>query len=385
MIYIQFCTTSKGDLPQYFYIFRKPETLGTDIKNIACSRLGIMLHLDIQKGKEDMKISEFQKYLGGTAACTKRLIMDAKGGYQLTSNETYFSDIWFSSVKEDEEAMAAGVDYCGLAKKIHKGFCIATLENETKNFPGGSYLVMKSTPRVTGGIPLLTIGYKYNSRRVLRFITTEEDGSTETGDPYLSCFPETYYNDSVRCVVCPHLIGRYFSACNAIKNQNRMQNSDLALEKYWVTQSGYFRLETTVALGMGIADGNLLYYHGVAEGNMDKKISTLEYNNRRVYECFNNPFTDEFGIPYLNLPPINFDDRTLSHKIAHYTPDLLPYAISVASENASITLTTTSDSPYILPSDDPITLHVMKKYVPLLCGAKIGYCCSKHDKNMSQK
>ena len=58
-----------------------------------------------------------------------------------------------------------------------------------------------------------------------------------------------------------------------------MRQSDLSLEKYWVTQSGYFRLATTVALGMGITDGKLLYYHGVAEGNKDKKTSTLEYNN----------------------------------------------------------------------------------------------------------
>ena len=51
-----------------------------------------------------------------------------------------------------------------------------------------------------------------------------------------------------------------------------MRQYDLLLEKYWVTQSGYFRLATTVALGMGITDGKLLYCHGVEEGNEDKKI-----------------------------------------------------------------------------------------------------------------
>ena len=53
-----------------------------------------------------------------------------------------------------------------------------------------------------------------------------------------------------------------------------MLNSDLALDKYWVTQSDYFRLATTVSLGMGIIDGKLLYCPGVVEGNLDKKIST---------------------------------------------------------------------------------------------------------------
>ena len=56
------------------------------------------------------------------------------------------------------------------------------------------------------------------------------------------------------------------------------------LEKYWVTQSGYFRLATKVALGMIIIDGNLIYCHGVAERNVDRKVSTLDYNNRTFYD-----------------------------------------------------------------------------------------------------
>ena len=142
---------------------------------------------------------------------------------------------------------------------------------------------MKSTPRFPGERPLLAIGYKYNSRKVLGFIATEGAGITEPGDPYLSCFPDIYSNVSVCPVVRPHLLGRCFNACNSIDNHNRMRQSDILLEKYWVTQRGYFRLATTVALGMGITDGKLLYCHGVAEGNKDKKISTLEYNNRKVY------------------------------------------------------------------------------------------------------
>ena len=59
-----------------------------------------------------------------------------------------------------------------------------------------------------------------------------------------------------------------------IDNQNRMWQYDLALDKYWVTQSGYFRLATTVALGMVITDGKLLFSHGIAEESVDKTIST---------------------------------------------------------------------------------------------------------------
>ena len=166
-------------------------------------------------------MSKFQKNIGGTTEYMKRIYIATKGCGQMTSNDTYFADSWFSSVKTADEMAAAGVDYCGLVKTSHKGFCLATLEKLMKDWPRGSYLVMKNTPRFPGEITIIDIGYKYNSRKVLGFIATEGDVSTELGDPYLSCFSEIYYNVSVRPVVCTHFLYRYFNACNAIDNQNR--------------------------------------------------------------------------------------------------------------------------------------------------------------------
>ena len=48
---IQFCTTSKGGLPQLYYIFRKQEMFGTDFKMVACSVTGELILLDIQQRK----------------------------------------------------------------------------------------------------------------------------------------------------------------------------------------------------------------------------------------------------------------------------------------------------------------------------------------------
>ena len=164
-----------------------------------------------------------------------------------------------------------------------------------------------------------------------------------------------------------------------------MRQYNVALEKYWETQSGYFRLATTVALGTDIADGKLLRCHGVAEGNVDMKISTSEYNNRTVYECFNNPFTDELGSPDLNLPLITFDDSPQPYKRARYNPGMLPATIYVALENSFSTFITPYDSLDILPSDDTNTIHVMKTDVLVLGRLHIEYCCRKHDKKMPQK
>ena len=109
---------------------------------------------------------------------------------------------------------AAGVDYCGPEKMSHKGICLDMLEKLMKDWPGGSYLVFKSTPIFLGERPLLAIGYKYNSRKVLGFIATGGAGSTEPGDLYLSLSPEIYSNVYVCPIVRPHLLGRYFNDCN---------------------------------------------------------------------------------------------------------------------------------------------------------------------------
>ena len=85
-----------------------------------------------------------------------------------------------------------------------------------------------------------------------------------------------YSNVSVRPVVCPNFIGRYFYACNTIENQNRMQKYGPELEKYWFTHSGYFRLANTVSLGTGIKQRKLLFCHGILEGLVYKKKSTRE-------------------------------------------------------------------------------------------------------------
>ena len=78
--------------------------------------------------------------------------MDNKGCGQLESNDTYFSDRWFSGVKMAEEAMAEGVDYYRLVKTSHKGFYLSTLGKLMRDWPGGLYLVMKSNPIVPVGI-----------------------------------------------------------------------------------------------------------------------------------------------------------------------------------------------------------------------------------------
>jgi len=45
-------TRATGNLPHLSFILRKPESLGTELKVIACPLTGIILFLEIQKGRE---------------------------------------------------------------------------------------------------------------------------------------------------------------------------------------------------------------------------------------------------------------------------------------------------------------------------------------------
>ena len=69
--------------------------------------------------------------------------------------------------------------------KNTKGFCRETIENLTKDWPGGSYLVLRSKPMVNRVRPLIAIGYKYDVQKFFSFIDTDNAGIKNAGLTYL--------------------------------------------------------------------------------------------------------------------------------------------------------------------------------------------------------
>ena len=100
---IRFCTTPKGELPHLSYIFRNTGMPGTEFNTVACSVTGSLIFLDIQRGKEGMKLIRYHLELGATAACTKRLMEETKGlGQRSVKGSTrncFLLDSWFSFKK----------------------------------------------------------------------------------------------------------------------------------------------------------------------------------------------------------------------------------------------------------------------------------------------
>ena len=129
-----------GGLPHISFIKRKPKPLGTEFKSVADAESGIMLHLEIQRGKGEMNDAAYKTELGATAACTKRLA-------EATSNgecDTFYGDSWFASAKTANEIKKLGHHFVGIVKTAHRNFPKVFLEQTMSDWPGGTYLVMKS-------------------------------------------------------------------------------------------------------------------------------------------------------------------------------------------------------------------------------------------------
>ena len=72
-----------------------------------------------------------------------------------------------------------------MVKKNTKGLCKEAIEKLTKDWPGGSYLVLSINPMVPGGRIIFSTGYKYNVQKVLSFIAIDNAGITQAVFPYL--------------------------------------------------------------------------------------------------------------------------------------------------------------------------------------------------------
>ena len=89
------CTIRLGGLPNISYIFQKPELLWVEFKSTVCTMIKMLMHLEIQQGKEGMRTMEFNSSFGAAAGCTLRM---AKALIQSKIDgiiERVMGDAWF--------------------------------------------------------------------------------------------------------------------------------------------------------------------------------------------------------------------------------------------------------------------------------------------------
>lgn len=134
--------------------------------------LGVLLHLELQRGKIPMQKKKWSKKLGGTAGCTLRLaeatqysgavkMTERKEAKDTGKRELFFHDSWFTSVKSVEGMKRElGHECFGVVKTNHAGIPKDEIENIMKDWPSGSHLVLEC--KESG---LFICGYKYSHRK----------------------------------------------------------------------------------------------------------------------------------------------------------------------------------------------------------------------------
>ncbi|KAL3908548.1 MAG: hypothetical protein SGILL_008440 [Bacillariaceae sp.] len=284
--------TKSANLPAISYVQRKPKPLGTELKCVADVSSGVMLHLEIQRGKKGMQNAKYSKALGGTSSCTLRMVEQAVT-QSSGSKDTVYGDSWFASVKTATElSKRLGVHFVGIVKTAHRRFPKDYIEETMKEWPGGTHIVLESC----FGDDLLALGYKYSSKKILSFVATKGADLTSNGDPYVARFLTKQGNYKTREVCRPRICSSYFDASNTIDVHNQIRQDMVALEEHWVTHDGWFRIVSTI-IGMTVTDTLLTCKFSFPTESIYSKLKTREFVSSLAYQLKNFPFpkSSSFG------------------------------------------------------------------------------------------
>jgi hypothetical protein len=203
----------------------------------------VLLALEIQRGKEGTRSKEYNSTIGATAGCTVRLAKLAHPVVEGEPKATVEGDAWFGSVR-CAAALAREGYKCVLQVKTNSGLYPKTfIEEALEDAPGVVWIVLKCHYLE---VPLIAIGYRYNSKTVLCFVASKISGSTRPGEPYQMKFNDDFVNIVHHDVERPEIISEFFRCSNTIDKHNQARQSELALEKRWLTQCPFFRLLTSL-------------------------------------------------------------------------------------------------------------------------------------------
>ena len=284
-------TTPTGGLPNVSFIPRKPEPLGTEFKTVCCGITGVMLFVEVQKGKCAMKEADLASEFGVNAAISLRVAHGAarrtrvEGGLaesqaSLTytsqplmglsqpgmfpdsvsppppglvavprvSGHVAFGDSFFASsavangmmrgVAAKDDSSGFSMSFGGPVKLSRKDYPKEYVEELMEDFPSGMWVVLKAQYKDQPGVEneLIAVGYKYCLKKVLYFVFTG-DCCTRGGDPYVARFRDEHGNLATRNIARPACISQYFKFSPRVDNHNQLRQYELALEKTWVPKS----------------------------------------------------------------------------------------------------------------------------------------------------
>ena len=208
------------------------------------------------------------------------------------SPDIVIGDSWFSSMDLVENMKE---NYIGVIKTNHSRYPKAFLQSKMQSWPAGSHLLLKTVLNKgrRGEKVVYALGYKYCKAKVMFFIFNEGAGHTECRDEYAyeAKWKDKNLNTLTRKIRRPHVCHLYFSSCNVIDVLNQSRQHELALEKHWLTQNGYFRVVTTI-FGMTVVDAWKGYIWHCGPNHRHRKVNLLDFVDMMCKDMLCNDFYD---------------------------------------------------------------------------------------------
>jgi hypothetical protein len=215
-----------------------------------------------------MRVVKYSAEHGCTSGCSLRMSETCNQPVTAGQKRSFKGNSWFGHVRLADNLGQQGVRAMLQIKTGHALYPAKFMKEKLNEAPGGCWITMKG--KVPRGTDLLDIDYKYNSKRVLKFVATAEAGSTKAGVPYDMKFCDAFNNVCVRKVERPAIVSQFFDDSNCIESHNHVRQFEFALEKRWFTRDPFFRLHTTLT-GMTVTDvWRLCQYHKLISNAKDE-------------------------------------------------------------------------------------------------------------------
>ena len=280
-------------MPHVSFLPRKPEPVGAEFKCIADGVSRVMLALEIQEGKDAMKLKQHHDDLGATAACNVRLCSTA--GFS-GSGRVLCGDSWFASATSAVALKKKlGMFFVGNVKTAHRKFPKTVLQSECKDVTRGDSVVKEA---VIDGVKVFGVGWKCGKHSTVMTIVST-CGTNLPGSDSTCAQQDRWGNNTSVTFPRPDVVELYQTAAPAVDLHNRIRQGTIALEKRWVTQRWDLRIVTTI-FGIVLTDSYLAMQSSVPSTFKDMgvldfvDVFTKELLDRGISMCIssNLPATD---------------------------------------------------------------------------------------------
>lgn len=289
-------------MPHVTKIARKPKGVGCEMKAAADAATGIVFHIEIQEGGENMaakdyvkpkkKLSEAEmlrhnpnnlKLYQATTACTLRLTRS----YHNTGR-IVIGDAWFASVATMTALHEHGLYFTGIVKTAHKNFPTAAITQWASGADSeggvqptrGAHKVLTSKYTCRGQeFDMMAIGWKdTKTKQIISNTGNTKSGHIVTRLRHLKIDDSAGSPKTVRRFLSypqPSVVKDMFQAFPTIDIHDHLRQGVLKMEASWKTHSWEHRFVATM-LGIIFTNTYLAYRY-------DRSTAGLETVDLRTF------------------------------------------------------------------------------------------------------